>query len=1101
MKLSMTTTPTTRGVAAMVSCVLALAVPLRGLAQSDGMVQVPLTTWQALASSPSARASAAALGVATVVVNVEERDGRIVAMATATMTVRAPSEGAEALLLPPGTAIESATADGAEIALVHTANGLAWIAESAGQHRLELRYELEGVRYDQGASVSLPLPPAPSVHVTASLPPEATDGAMVPGIGVRSTHTGDLPHLEATIPGGTATSIAWRSVSASESAAPSRATYHGVLGEDAVRFDVELSVDLSSDSPVPIALFPTDVALGSVTVDGTDAPIRVVGDRFAAIVSGHGRHTIRASIEIPLDENGGLPSAQVQIPEVPVSRFEIELPDDKDLRVTPLVAISRERARSLAGARGRTVAVFHVPLTDVVHLEWPEALPDEATSPGEVAVRASATLVHVLSAEEGLLRGTVHAAWDVAHGAAARFDLTLPAGVDVGLVTVDVATVADWRVTGEGSERVLSVFLDREVQGALQMTIQFELLRSSSTSTTADAPHPFDVPLLSARDVWRQSGMLALLATHDLVLEPEATEEAARVGENQLPAEVRAEIDATIAHVFRWTDAPPRLMATAIARPHEAGRFDARIDTLVSLGDVTTTASAGVDVHIKSGSLSELAIALPEGSSVLEVSAPSLREHRVEDVDGHPAVHLWFTQEMEGDLRVELRWERIAAANETDVTAPMAHVEGVDVEQGRIAIEATAAVEVAARQAEGLSPMDLSELPEELVLRSTNPILLAFRYAHATPAPALALSVARHQEVTLRNASIDEAHYTTLVTDDGLAVTTVAWTVRNDGAQFLRVALPDGAEVWSARVGGQPETPALASDAEGDAPVILLGVLRSTVPFAVELTYATPVSRMGLLGRLHVQLARPDLVVSHAQWDVYLPADARWSTPSSDLALYDAGGIVSGSIAAFSAPSGGGPAIRVPTEAMRFVFDDVYVGRDGEAVTASFPYASGWGVGIGWMLGLLGAFLGWLGLLGLVMARVGFVIVPEGGPFELATYRFASAARQIAVTKKGVLALALTLTAGVALVGLALFWFGASPFGPIASSAIVVLGLAVSLRKKIAASISALRARVAPPPAPDTYRSSTAPEAQPFPSLPPPVPMPVAPPDDHPPAE
>jgi hypothetical protein len=1093
MKCSMTTI---RRIAAMVSCVLSLA-PLDALAQSEGTVQLPLTTWQALASSPSARAQAAALGVANVEVTVEERDGRIVAMATASMTVRAPSEGAEALLLPPGTAIESATADGAEIALVHTANGLAWIAESAGQHRLELRYELEGVRYDQGASVSLPLPPAPSVHVRASLPPEATDGAMVPGVGVRSVREGDLPSLEATIPGGTATQIAWRSVSLSESAAPSRATYHGVLGTDAVRFDVELAVDLSSDSPVPIALFPTDVALGSVTVDGTDAPIRVVGDRFAAIVSGHGRHTIRASIEIPLDENGGLPSAQVQIPQVPVSRFEIELPDDKDLRVTPLVAISRERARSLAGVRGAMIAVFHVPLTDVVGLEWPEALPDEAATPGEVEVRASATLVHVLSAEEGLLRGTVHAAWDVAHGASARFDLTLPAGVDVGLVTVDVATVADWRVTGAGDERVLSVFLDREVSGAVQMNIEFELLRSS---TTGDAPHPFDVPLLSARDVWRQSGMLALLATHDLVLEPDASEDVARVGENQLPADVRAEIDATIAHVFRWTDAPPHLSAQAIARPHEAGRFDARIDTLVSLGDVTTTASAAVDVHIKSGSLSELSVALPEGASVLEVSAPSLREHRVEDVGGHPTVHMWFTQEMEGDLRVELRWERIASANEADVAAPMAHVEGVDVEQGRIAIEATAAVEVAAREAEGLSPMDLSELPEELVLRSTNPILLAFRYAHASPAPLLALSVARHQEVTLRNASIDEAHYTTLVTDDGLAVTTATWTVRNDGAQFLRISLPDGAEVWSARVGGQPETPALESDAEGDAPVILLGVLRSTEPFVVELTYATPVSRMGLLGRLHVPLARPDLVVSHAQWDVYLPADARWSTPSSDLALYDEGGIVSGSIAAFSAPSGGGPAIRVPSEAMRFVFDDVYVGRDGEPVSASFPYASGWGVAIGWTLGLIGALLGWLGLLGLLMARAGFVIVPEGGPFELATYRFASAARKVAVTKRGVLGLALTLTAGVGLVALALLWFGASPMGPAVSSAVIVLGMAVSLRKKIAESIRALRSRVAPPEV-DTYTSATAQVTSPASSV---APMPPPPAQSHgeqPPAE
>ena len=328
---------------------------------------------------------------------------------------------------------------------------------------------------------------------------------------------------------------------------------------------------------------------------------------------------------------------------------------------------------------------------------------------------------------------------------------------------------------------------------------------------------------------------------------------------------LREEIDATIAHVFRWTDAPPHVTATIHPRPHEDARFDVRVDTLVTLGDVTTTANAAFDVHVKSGTLTELSIALPEGASVLEVSAPSLREHRVEDASGHPVVHLWFTQEMEGDLRVELRWERMGAAGETDVSAPIAHVDGADVEQGRVAIEATAAVEVSARDAQGLSPMDVGELPEDLVLRSASPILLAFRYAHATPAPSLALAVARHTELALRDASIDEATYRTLVTDDGLAVTTVSWTVRNLGLQFLRIALPSGADVWTARVNGRTETPALASEEGASAPEILLTVPRSAEPFLVELTYATPVSRVGLLGRLSVALPRPDLLVSHTR--------------------------------------------------------------------------------------------------------------------------------------------------------------------------------------------------------------------------------------------
>ncbi len=1057
---------------AMAFC--ALALPSTTLAQSQASVQVPLDEWQRLTGSHAHAVPPASLGVANVSVDVHEEGGRVVATATAQLTVRASAEGAAAILLPPGTAIDAATVDGEEIALASVEGGLAWIADAPGPHRVSITYQIEGGRGEQGASVALPLPPAPSVHVHATLPPEASDAAMVPAVGVRSTRMGDGTTIDATVPGGGATQLAWRALGASEIAAPSRATYHGVLSlegtrEDAVRFDVMLDVDLGSDAPVPITLFPVDVALGSVTVDGDDAPIRVIDGHFAAIVSGHGRHTVRASIEIPIDASTGLPSADIAIPEVPVSRFEIELPTGKDLRVSPTVAVSHEAGGARTGHAG-TLAVFHVPLTDRVHLEWPEALPETATSsePGEVEVRASATLVHVLHAEEGLLRGRVHAAWDVAHGTTSRFELSVPPGVDVSTVSVDEATVADWRVTeAHGSEpRTLSVFLDRAVSGPVAMTIDFDVLRTESA--TAE-PAPFEVPLLSASGVWRQTGMLAMLATHDLVLEPTETGDAARVGENQLPAEVRAEIDQTIAHVFRWTAASeesgaPRVTAAIHPRPHEEGRFDARVDTLVTLGDVTTTASASFDVHVKSGSLTELSIALPAGASLLEVSAPSLREHRVEDVDGHARVHLFFTQEMEGDVRVELRWERMGAAGETDVAAPMAHIEGADVEQGRVAIEATAAVEVSAREAAGLSPMDVGDLPEDLVLRSASPILLAFRYAHATPAPTLALAVARHAEVALRDASIDEAHYQTLVTGEGLAVTTVQWTVRNLGLQFLRIALPAGAEVWTARVNGRTETPALASEEGAERPEILVTVPRSADPFLVELTIATPVSRVGLLGRLEVELPRPDLLVSHASWEVNLPADARWSDPRSDLALADRGlyAASAGAYDAFTA-SGAGPVIRIPSETMRFVFDDVLVGESGASVGASFPYASGWGIAIGWLLGLLGAVGAWLGVLGLLMARSSVVVVPEGGPFELATYRFANAARHVAVTRRGVGTLGGVALAGLALVFFAVAWLGASPFAPLALSAAILLGLAVAMRKRILARLDALRGRVAPP--------------------------------------
>ena len=112
-------------------------------------------------------------------------------------------------------------------------------------------------------------------------------------------------------------------------------------------------------------------------------------------------------------------------------------------------------------------------------------------------------------------------------------------------------------------------------------------------------------------------------------------------------------------------------------------------------------------------------------------------------------------------------------------------------------------------------------------------------------------------------------------TPDGLAVTTARFSVRNSRKQFLRVLLPEGADLWSATVDGKPEKPAISSNGgpengNGHPPEILVKVINSVQGFPVELIYATPMSAMGRLGRVSSSLPRPDMVVTRSRWDLYL---------------------------------------------------------------------------------------------------------------------------------------------------------------------------------------------------------------------------------------
>ena len=45
----------------------------------------------------------------------------------------------------------------------------------------------------------------------------------------------------------------------------------------------------------------------------------------------------------------------------------------------------------------------------------------------------------------------------------------------------------------------------------------------------------------------------------------------------------------TVAHTFKYTEMPARLLVEVALPERVRGKFDARIDTLISLGDVTLT--------------------------------------------------------------------------------------------------------------------------------------------------------------------------------------------------------------------------------------------------------------------------------------------------------------------------------------------------------------------------------------------------------------------------------------------------------------------------------------------------------------------------------
>ncbi|TFH48321.1 MAG: hypothetical protein E4H01_06575, partial [Lysobacterales bacterium] len=773
---------------------------------TGGEVRVPLETYRSLveqANQDTRPAPAAyAIGIATIDVAIIDDDKRTTARVSVSLDIETfENQWTLVPILPPGAALGDARVNGVPVQLVQGPDGLAWSTDKAGTVTMQLRYGLDARRSDAGFTLPLPVPRAAATNLRLAYPGTGVDLAIIPAADVQSSESGNMTLFTAKVPSTSSVLITWRSATL-RSHAVSRARYAGEIQGQALIWNAEFDVEIFEGEFVKLPLMPSTVTLGELRVDGEQATVVEDQGQFVTVVRGRGMHKVRVSFQVPVVAENGPPRATLQVPRVPVSQFTLNLPVKKEVTVSPAgnVVTSHEE--------NATVATVFVPMSESVTFSWVDAVPEDVRA----QVRANATLYHAVHAEEGVLHVRGLVVYEINRGETNLLKLQVPRDAQVTSVKSPSGGVSDWTESTEGSEahKTISVFLDRAVKGEFVLDVAYEHLLGGG----AQALEPLPVPLLAADDVQRQRGMVALLAGPELTLQPMTEDRISRVGENQLPAFVRNLLTMSVAHTYKYTERSPELVIKAVAPERKQGKFDAQVDTLISIGDVTMKGSATVEINVKSGAILALALRLPQGVNVLGVTGPSIRNHEVNAGADHQSIDIDFTQEMEGQFRLEVNYERIMGDGEPEPGVPTVSVADAEVEHGRIAVEALSAVEVRATTVDQLSSLDVNELPQQLVLKTTNPILLGYKYVNAEPPYRLSLKITRHREIDVQVAAIEKAHYSSLYTRDGLVVNTAQFQVRNSRRQFLRLELPPQSQVWSVFVDGKAEKPAAAETSE-----------------------------------------------------------------------------------------------------------------------------------------------------------------------------------------------------------------------------------------------------------------------------------------------
>ncbi|HPD17502.1 MAG TPA: hypothetical protein PLE19_21405 [Planctomycetota bacterium] len=332
-------------------------------------------------------------------------------------------------------------------------------------------------------------------------------------------------------------------------------------------------------------------------------------------------------------------------------------------------------------------------------------------------------------------------------------------------------------------------------------------------------------------------------------------------GKTQVAAAIASGVPLTVT----WERALPKAEAVP-------PKLYAETNTMVAVAEGVLLCQETVNYNILHTPVRELKLKVPSDTSILTVTGANLQDWRVAAPGELTVV---FRGEVIGAQQLTVSFER---AVKDSVEAPVIRTVGVEREKGFIGVVAVTNVEITSDKVEGARPVDVRQLPSELVAMTKQPILLGFRYVGDTF--TIPLTVKRHDEVGVLVTIVDSALFTGMQLNDGRRITKVVYSVRNNRNQFLRLKMPEGATIWSAEVSGNTATP--ARDDKGN---VLIPLIRSAsgaqelASFPVDIVYVeAPATAAPKRGSLRVDLPQMDAPTMHVMYNYYLPIEGHYRT-------------------------------------------------------------------------------------------------------------------------------------------------------------------------------------------------------------------------------
>jgi hypothetical protein len=343
-------------------------------------------------------------------------------------------------------------------------------------------------------------------------------------------------------------------------------------------------------------------------------------------------------------------------------------------------------------------------------------------------------------------------------------------------------------------------------------------------------------------------------------------------------------------------------------------RMRGSLTQLTSLGEDSTAVYAEASLEIVQGAAREVQIQLPEKVTINQVSGAMIADWEMKNGE----LAITFLEPVEHSARFVINGEaRLPRDGIIDI--PLLRLLHTERDSGGVAVEILGAGEIKDQKAQGLEDADASDLGEMIASRQS-PALAAFRAraGEAGTTRTLSVNVARYDQQAVLMANIEEARYDILMSADGKELVQARYAVRNNQRNFVKIALPPGASVWSASLGGRPARPGQSPDGSLLLPLEKSRGGEDAPAFVVELMYVTKAPAWQDKGKQTVTLPALDLPISRTGVLFYYPPMFRVAAEPGTFRTQEYQGPISAalsndesvSVAGFSAgAAAGGPVV------------------------------------------------------------------------------------------------------------------------------------------------------------------------------------------------